>query len=85
MQAVDAGDGLWTLTGVLPAGDYLFKAAINGAWDENYGLGGVQGGDDIPLALEAETEVTFFYDRGTNAVWAEDGGGAVLAGERVAQ
>jgi pullulanase len=85
VQAANAGGGLWMFTGSLPAGDYFFKAAIDGAWDENYGLGGAQGGDDIPLTLAAETEVTFFYDRATNAVWAEDGSGTVLAGARAAE
>ena len=84
VQAADAdGDGLWTLTGQLAAGSYEFKAAVNNSWDENYGAGGTAGGDNIPLVLEAGADVTFFYDRATNAVWAEVGG-AVVAGAKVA-
>ena len=41
------GDGVWTLTVTLPAGDYEFKVALNGTWDENYGRDGVQGGENI--------------------------------------
>ena len=78
-------DGSWELETDVPPGTYEYKVAVNGSWDENYGLGGAQGGDDISLALDAETEVTFFYDRATNAVWAEDAGGAVLAGEQPAE
>lgn len=79
VQATDQGDGTWALTGSLSAGDYEFKAAINGAWDENYGLDGEPGGANIPLSLAADAEVTFHYDRATNAVWATVDG-AVVAG-----
>jgi hypothetical protein len=81
VQATDAGDGRWTLTGTLAAGSYEFKAAINGTWDENYGAGGVAGGDNIMLELDAETEVTFVYERAANAVYVL-AGDEVIAGER---
>ncbi len=81
VAAIDAGDGTWTLTATLPAGSYEFKAAVGGSWDENYGAGGVAGGDNIPLVLDAETEVTFVYARATNAVWVL-AGDEVIAGER---
>ena len=84
VQAADQGDGTWTLTGDLPAGSYEFKAAINGAWDENYGLDGTAGGDNIPLTLAADAAVTFHYDRATNAVWATVDG-AVVAGAEPAE
>src|SRR3954454_4452566 len=43
------GDGTYTFqTSALPAGSYATKVAINEAWDENYGAGGVPGGGDIP-------------------------------------
>ena len=79
VQATDQGDGSWTLTGSLPAGSYEFKVAINGAWDENYGLDGAPGGANIPLTLAADAEVTFHYDRAANAVWATVDG-EVVAG-----
>ncbi|MGL4648919.1 MAG: alpha-1,6-glucosidase domain-containing protein, partial [Caldilineaceae bacterium] len=81
VAATDAGDGTWRLTGTLPAGSYEFKAAINNSWDENYGAGGAAGGDNIPLVLDAETEVTFVYERATNAVYVLVGD-EVIAGER---
>ena len=34
-----------------PPGTYEFKVRLNGAWDENYGAGGVAGGPNIPLVL----------------------------------
>ncbi len=86
VQAADEdNDGMWTLNALLPAGDYEFKAAVNGSWDENYGLGGAPGGDNIALSLSSETEVTLVYDRATDAVYVTDGEGNVLAGEAAAQ
>ena len=42
--AYDADDDVWQGTfDDLPAGDYEYKAALNDAWDENYGLHAVQG------------------------------------------
>lgn len=82
VAATDAGDGTWTLTATLPAGSCEFKPAINNSWNENYGAGGVVGGDNIPLTLDAETEVTFVYERATNAVFALSAGDEVIAGER---
>ena len=34
----DASDDVWQGTFTLPAGSYEYKAALNDAWDENYGL-----------------------------------------------
>ena len=62
------GDGVYTLTVTLPAGEYEYKVAMNGGWDENYGVDGVAGGDNIALVLEEETEVTFTYDDSTNII-----------------
>ena len=84
VQATDQGDGVWTLTGSLPAGSYEFKAAINGAWDENYGIDGEQGGANLSLTLDADAEVTFHYDRASNAVWATVDGVVVAGAEPAA-
>ncbi len=72
VQAADAdGDGVWTLTVELPAGSYEFKAALNGAWDENYGQNGAAGGANLTFDVaEAGGLVTFIYDRATNGVSA---------------
>lgn len=64
----DQGDGIFTLTVTLPAGDYEYKVAMNGGWDENYGVDGAAGGDNYTLSLSEETEVTFTYDDNTNLI-----------------
>lgn len=61
------GNDLYTFTGTLPAGQYAYKIAIGGSWDENYGAGGRSGGD-ISLNLEQSTEVTFYYHDQTHAI-----------------
>ncbi|NNV07366.1 alpha-amylase family glycosyl hydrolase [Geobacillus sp. C56-T2] len=63
----DEGDGLYTLTGTLPAGTYEYKIAINGSWDENYGAGGRNGGN-LTLTLNEPTKVTFYYHDRTHAI-----------------
>lgn len=70
VQASPNGNGVWTLTATLPPGTFEFKVALNGAWDTNYGLGGVASGDNIPLTLDQESQVTFVYEQATNAVYA---------------
>lgn len=72
-----AADDLWIATFELPAGSYEYKAALNGAWDENYGLGAEPGGPNIPLELAEDTAVTFFYDHKTH--WVSDTVNAILA------
>lgn len=58
----DMGDDMWQGTFLLPAGDYEYKAALNGSWDQNYGANGEAGGPNIALSLAEDTEVTFIYD-----------------------
>jgi hypothetical protein len=33
----DADDDVWQATFTVPFGDWEYKAALNGSWDENYG------------------------------------------------
>ncbi|WP_094551789.1 alpha-amylase family glycosyl hydrolase [Petroclostridium xylanilyticum] len=61
------GNGFYSFTGTLPAGNYEYKIAL-GSWAENYGAGGVRDGANIGLALEAETEVTFYYNHNTHKI-----------------
>ncbi|MFC0187031.1 alpha-amylase family glycosyl hydrolase [Fictibacillus aquaticus] len=61
-------DGKYKLSGTLPAGSYEYKIAINGSWDENYGVDGVKGGDNYKMTLDKETNVTFIYDDTTHKV-----------------
>lgn len=60
-------DGVWTGTFDLPAGDYEYKAAIDGGWSVNYGANGVADGANIAIA-HAGGEITFYFDPRTNIV-----------------
>jgi glycosidase len=64
------GDGIATFeTTALPAGSYESKVAINEAWDENYGQGGVPGGANIPFSVPVDNaKVTFRYDIATHVL-----------------
>jgi len=64
----DNGDGTFSGTFSIPAGEYQFKVALDGKWDTNYGVDGVSGGDNIPLSLAADSTVTFTYDSETHLV-----------------
>lgn len=59
-------DGLYHGIFTIPAGDYECKVALNGTWDENYGAGGVAGGDNILFSLSVEGEVSFTYHPDTH-------------------
>jgi pullulanase len=65
---LNADTGLWEGTFLIPAGSYEYKVALDGAWDRNYGLNAEAGGPNIPLVLEADTEVSFTYDHSTGIV-----------------
>ena len=65
---VDQGDNIWTITYTLPVGEYQYKIAYNGGWTENYGAGGAADGNNIPLSITAETEVTFTFNSETHIV-----------------
>ena len=73
----DAGDDVWQGTFALPAGSYEYKAALNDAWTENYGLHAVANGANIPLSVPAARSVKFYYDQKTH--WATDNLGSVIA------
>jgi pullulanase-type alpha-1,6-glucosidase len=65
---LDPKDEIWKGTYSLPAGEFEYKVAIDRSWTENYGAGGVRDGANIPLVLDAPTDVTFYYDHGTHWV-----------------
>ena len=67
-QMKDMGNGHYILKGQLPAGNYEFKIAIGGSWQENYGAAGKANGANIELRLKAAHEVTFDYDEATHLV-----------------
>ncbi len=66
----DQDDQVWTAVFDIPAGDYEYKAALNGSWDVNFGLNAEPGGANISLSLTAATAVAFFFDHNTG--WVAD-------------
>lgn len=60
--------GLWEGTFSIPAGSYEYKVALDGSWDRNYGLNAEADGGNIPLELEADTDVSFSYDHSTGVI-----------------
>jgi Ca2+-binding RTX toxin-like protein len=73
----DATDDVWQGTWILPAGQWEYKVALNGSWDENYGANGTFNGNNISLGLDAGTTVKFYYDHKTH--WITDSQGSVIA------
>ena len=65
-----ASSDVWRKSFPIPAGAWGYKAALNDSWTENYGSGGVAGGDNIALNLAADRSVTFYYDHRTH--WVTD-------------
>ncbi|MDH3294116.1 MAG: alpha-amylase family glycosyl hydrolase [Acidimicrobiia bacterium] len=74
---LDGDDDVWQGTFSVPAGDWEYKAPLNDSWDENYGLGALRDGPNIPLSLAAPTDVKFYYDDGTH--WITDDVNSVIA------
>ncbi len=73
----DAADDVWQGSFTVPTGNWEYKAALNDSWDENYGQGGVPGGDNIPLNLVADTTVKFYYDHKSS--WITDNVNSTIA------
>ena len=63
----DEALGLYTYTFEnVPAANYQFKIAINGSWDENYGLGGARDGANYSVTVPAQMDVTVYYSHKTH-------------------
>ena len=73
----DAYDDVWQSAFAIPAGNFEYKAALNGTWDESYGAGAVLDGPNIGLDLGADTDVKFYYDDKTH--WVTDDFNSVIA------
>jgi glycosidase len=71
-------DQVWTGEFTLPPGPYAYKVAINNSWDENYGAGGVPGGDNISVTTTSPT-VNFYYDHRTHYVTSDAQGDLITA------
>ncbi len=73
-EMMDSGSGYYSFTAVLPAGDYEYKVALNGGWDESYGFdsytkpGGEGNGGNIKLSIAEATEVTFYYNHAAHKI-----------------
>ena len=70
-------DGIWFASFDLPAGEYEYKAALNGSWDADFGLGAEAGGNNIPLALSEDSTVTFYFD--ADSGWITDDVNSLIA------
>lgn len=56
------GDGLYSYKFEnVPAANYQYKIAIDGKWDENYGMYGKEHGDNISLSVYSTQNVTIYY------------------------
>ena len=77
---LDGGTGKWNGTFTIPTGNYQYKVAIADSWTENYGAGGVPGGNNISLNLADTSPVTFQYDPQTHIVTQSTGIVVVAAG-----
>jgi pullulanase-type alpha-1,6-glucosidase len=75
--AYDPDDDLWTAVFNLAAGSYEYKAALNGTWEDNYGLYAEYYGPNIPLELAEDGPVTFWYDHKTR--WVSDSVNSIIA------
>jgi len=64
----DNGDGTYSASFDIPAGEYEYKAALDGSWAVNYGSDGLQDGPNYALSLDADSTVTFTYDSETHLV-----------------
>ena len=66
----DANDDVWQGIFLVPAGTWQYKVALNGAWDENYGLHATPSGANIAFSLPVPTLVKFYYDHKSH--WITD-------------
>ncbi len=70
----DNGDGTYSATFDVPAGEYEGKVALDGAWTENYGVDGVADGDNIAFTVDSDGPVTFTWDSESKILTIETGG-----------
>ena len=58
------GKGLYSYTfkDVPPANNYQYKITVDGTWNENYGMHGKSGGDNLSLDVNNQQDVTVYYN-----------------------
>ncbi len=61
----DNGDGTYSGTFEIPAGEYEAKVALDGNWTLNYGVDGEFDGANYAFSVAADGPVTFTYDSAT--------------------
>jgi pullulanase-type alpha-1,6-glucosidase len=71
----DTTDTVWQGAFAVPQGSWEYKAALNDAWTESYGLNA--GSDNIPLAVGDTAPTKFYYDHATH--WITSNRNAVIA------
>lgn len=69
----DNGDGTYSATFDIPAGDYEAKVALDGAWTENYGVDGAADGDNYTFTVDADGPITFTFDSDSKLLTIEPG------------
>jgi Ca2+-binding RTX toxin-like protein len=72
----DPTDDVWQGTFMVPAGQWQYKVALNGTFDENYGANATLNGPEISLTLSTDTTVKFYYDNKTH--WITDNQNSVI-------
>ncbi len=70
----DNGDGTYSATFDVPAGEYEAKVAFDGVLTENYGVDGVADGENIAFTVSEDGPVTFTWDSETKILTIETGG-----------
>ncbi|GAA5158816.1 pullulanase-type alpha-1,6-glucosidase [Ornithinimicrobium tianjinense] len=75
---LDAKDSVWKGAWSVPSGSWEYKAAINNAWDENYGAGGVRNGSNITYTTDG-SQVSFYYEHARHYVTSDAEGPIVTA------
>jgi pullulanase len=73
----DEQNDIWLATFEMPAGNYEYKAALNGGWGDNYGLNAEYYGPNIPIEVPEDGPVTFWYDHKTR--WVSDSINSLVA------
>lgn len=68
---LEQNDLVWQGSFEIPAGDYEYKTALNGSWDENYGANAQPGGANIPLSINETSTVKFYYDHETHWITSD--------------
>lgn len=75
--AYDPDDDLWQATFELPAGNYEYKAMLNGDEAQTVGANAALDGESIALSLAEDGRVKFIYSHATG--WVTDSVNALIA------